>query len=54
MSVQFVNNMGSHSVHYVCTMYALAECSSIVSCILPNDGSTEPKHVAEFLVLLPM
>ena len=31
---------------------ALAECTSTVSCIWPDDGSTEPKHVAEFLILI--
>jgi hypothetical protein len=27
-------------------VYALAECTSTVSCIWPDDGSTELKHVA--------
>jgi hypothetical protein len=33
---------------------ALAEGTGTVSFTLPHDGSTEPKHVAEFLILLPM
>ena len=35
-------------------MYALAECTSTVPCIWPDDGSIERKHVAEFLILLPI
>ena len=34
--------------------YALAGCTSTVACIWLDDGSTEPKHVAEFLILLPI
>ena len=33
-------------------MYALAECNNTVSFIWPDDGSIEPKHVAEFLILI--
>ena len=33
-------------------MYALTECTNTVSCIWPDDGSIEPKHVAEFLILI--
>jgi hypothetical protein len=33
---------------------ALADCTSTVSCIWPNDGSTERKYVYEFLILLPI
>jgi len=40
-----VNNMD----RIVC---ALAECTSTVFCIWPDDGSIEPKHVAEFLILV--
>ena len=29
-----------------------AECTNTVSCIWPDDGSIEPKHVAEFLILI--
>ena len=35
-------------------VYTIAECTSTVSCIWPDDGSTEPKRVAEFLILLPI
>jgi len=35
-----------------CIMYALTECTNTVSCIWPDDGSIEPKHVAEFLILI--
>jgi len=34
--------------------WALSECTSTVSCILHDDGLTEPKHVARFLILLPI
>jgi len=30
----------------------LSECTSTVFCIWPNDGFFEPKHVAEFLILI--
>jgi hypothetical protein len=35
-------------------VYAPAECTSTLSRIWPDDGSTERKHVAEFLILLPI
>jgi len=31
---------------------ALTECTNTVYCIWPDDDSTEPKHVAEFLMLI--
>ena len=33
-----------------CIVYALTERTNTVSCIWPDDGSIEPKHVAEFLI----
>ena len=45
-----------YNVNTICEQYgiALAECTSTVFCIWPDDGSTEPNHVAEFLILLPI
>jgi len=31
---------------------AIAECTRTVSCTWPDDCSIEPKHVAEFLILI--
>jgi hypothetical protein len=62
-----VNNMGSYSVKKgggrLSTLYKLlgvrydavldcCECTNTVSCIWPDDGSIEPKHVAEFLKMI--
>ena len=33
-------------------MCALSECISTVFCVWPDDGTFEPKHVAEFLILI--
>jgi len=33
-------------------VYALADCTNTVSCTWPDDGSIEPKHVAEILTLI--
>jgi len=42
------HNIGTFSE----SLPALAECTSTVSCIWPDDGSIELKHVAEFLILI--
>jgi len=34
--------------------YALGECTSTVFYVWPDDGSIESKHVAEFLILIPI
>ena len=31
-------------------MCALTECTSTVFCVWTDDGSNEPKHVAEFVI----
>jgi uncharacterized alpha-E superfamily protein len=46
--------VASQSLRNTAIVYALAACTSTVSCIWPDDGSTETKHVAEFLILLPI
>ena len=33
-------------------MFALSECTRTVSCIRSYNDSIEPKHVAEFLILI--
>ena len=58
--IAFVNNTVIYLVNNITyigntgTLYVLAKCTGTVSCIWLDDGSTELKHVTEFLVLLPI
>jgi hypothetical protein len=45
MSIQFVNNMGYQCAHPL-------NVAVLSFCIWLNDGSNEPKHVAEFFILI--